>query len=203
MPIENSLQFAAALSKNGVPFEISMRLTDTSAAAAPDANAAQAGSRHRPPSWGVQLRITAPEPVDAVIRVRVPAWVADDPIITLDGWAVSAEAADGFLSLQGTWTNSTVDLTLPTAIQAVAIPDEPGTVAFLNGPVVLAGECDFETTLVGNDPAALLVPDNERQWGEWLQGFRTVGQDRAIRFRPLNELVDQRYCVYFPTAQVG
>ena len=185
----------------GVPVEISMRLTDTAAAAAPDANAARAGSRHRPQSWGVQLRITAPEPVEAVVRVRIPAWIADDPVVTLDGRAVSA-AADGYLSLQGPWVDSTVAITLPTAVHTVAIPDEPGTVAFMNGPVVLAGECDFETTLVGDDPAALLVPDNERQWGEWLQGFRTVGQDRAIRFRPLNEIVDQRYCVYFPTVQV-
>jgi hypothetical protein len=69
--------------------------------------------------------------------------------------------------------------------------------------VVLAGECNEEPTLIGDDPAALLVPDNERQWGEWLQGFRSVGQRRSIRFRPLHEIVDQPYCVYFPTLPIG
>jgi DUF1680 family protein len=187
----------------GTPFEIAMDLTDTTAAAAPYANAAQAGSRHRPQSWGVRLRVTAAQPVEAALRVRVPDWVAGEPVVTVDGQPVSVRPEDGFIVLRSTWTDSTIDLTLPTEVRAVPIPDEPGTVAFLNGPVVLAGECDEEPTLIGDDPAALLVPDNERQWGEWLQGFRSVGQRRSIRFRPLHEIVDQPYCVYFPTLPIG
>lgn len=187
----------------GVPFQVGLRLTDTTVAAAPNANAALAGSRHRPQSWGVELRVTAADPVEATLRIRVPDWVAQEPVVEVDGEPRAVEVSDGFISLSSTWSDATVAVTLPTAVRAVAIPDEPGTVAFLNGPVVLAGECDHEVTLVGSDPLALLAPDNERQWGEWLQGFRTVGQARSIRFRPLNEIVDQPYSVYFPVMPVG
>ena len=31
-------------------------------------------------------------------------------------------------------------------------------------------------------PTEILVPDNEREWGNWLQGYRTVGQESSIRF---------------------
>jgi uncharacterized protein len=43
-----------------------------------------------------------------------------------------------------------------------------------------------------------LTPDNEREWANWRPGYRTVGQDRDLRFLPLYEVVDQRYTVYFP-----
>ena len=44
----------------------------------------------------------------------------------------------------------------------------------------------------------ILVPDNEREWRGWKPGYRTRDQDRGIRFLPLNEIVDERYTVYFP-----
>ena len=66
--------------------------------------------------------------------------------------------------------------------------------------VVLAGLCDEERALVGDarQPEALLVPDNEREWGIWLPGYRAVGQQRGLRFRPLHAIVDEPYTVYFP-----
>lgn len=187
-------------SVDDVPITIAMRLKDTTVAASPDANAAQAGSRHRPASWGISLHVTAATPVRATLRLRIPEWVAGPPTIAVDGESVEVGIDDGFAVLDRTWRDSAVDLTLPTALRTAAIPDEPGTVAFLDGPVVLAGECDHELTLVGDpgEPEALLVPDDERQWGEWLRTYRTVGQARSIRFRPLNEIVDQPYTVYFP-----
>ena len=39
-------------------------------------------------------------------------------------------------------------------------------------------------------PSEMLVPDNEREWGTWLQGYRTAGQESSIRFKPLYEIVD-------------
>ncbi|MFN2131179.1 MAG: hypothetical protein ACK2VD_11685, partial [Anaerolineae bacterium] len=71
---------------------------------------------------------------------------------------------------------------------------------FMDGPVVLAGLCDEERTLYGDvsDPASLLVPDNEREWGTWLGGYRVRNQPRGLRFLPLYEVTDQHYAVYFP-----
>ena len=52
-------------------------------------------------------------------------------------------------------------------------------------------------------PETLLVPDHEREWGAWKSWYRTVGQDRGIRFVPLFEVTDERYTVYFPVRDKG
>ena len=72
----------------------------------------------------------------------------------------------------------------------------------LDGPIVLAGLCSEERTLVGDprDPSTFLAPDNEREWWRWLGGYRTVGQSRGIRFLPLFEVTEEPYTVYFPVA---
>ncbi len=67
--------------------------------------------------------------------------------------------------------------------------------AFLDGPVVLAAVDAGEVTLSGT-PDTLLVPDNEREWGAWLGGYRTVNQNPNVRFVPLNTITDQAYTVY-------
>jgi hypothetical protein len=43
-----------------------------------------------------------------------------------------------------------------------------------------------------------LAPDNEREWSEWLGGYRTINQGRNFRLVPLNAVTDQTYTVYFP-----
>jgi hypothetical protein len=47
------------------------------------------------------------------------------------------------------------------------------------------------------------VPDNEKEWWRWLGGWRTVGQERGIRFVPLFEVTDEAYTVYFPVEPAG
>ncbi len=44
----------------------------------------------------------------------------------------------------------------------------------------------------------MFVPDDERQWGQWLRGYRARGQERGLRMVPLHEVRDEHYAVYFP-----
>jgi hypothetical protein len=46
--------------------------------------------------------------------------------------------------------------------------------------------------------SSILVPDGEREWTVWLRGYRAVGQERGLRFKPLYEVTDEPYTVYFP-----
>ena len=110
------------------------------------------------------------------------------------------EHVEGALIINHPGVRTSVDIAFPFALRAVPIPDEPATVAFAEGPVVLAGLVDREVSLDGDasSAASLLAPDNERQWTEWLRGYRTVGQSSAIRFRPVHEIVDEPYSLYFP-----
>jgi len=105
-----------------------------------------------------------------------------------------------FLSVKREWSQDRVQIILPMSLSVHRIPDAPDMVAFLDGPLVLAGICDEERLLHADreHPESILVPDNEREWGYWLQGYRVKGQERGLRFRPLFMVTDETYTVYFP-----
>lgn len=184
---------------------VTVRLTDDSVPGAADANAARAGYRHRPDFWQVALAVTCAKPAEFALRLRLPAWLAgparlwinDKPVAQAD-----AQREPGFLVLRRRWDKDLLRLELPKRVSVSPIPDEPRTVAFMDGPVVLAGLCGTESTLTWEGrggPESLLVPDNERQWGTWLRAWRTRGQAQSVRFKPLFEVTDEPYTVYFPT----
>jgi uncharacterized protein len=137
--------------------------------------------------------------VDFTLRVRIPWWAGAAAEVRLGGEVHSAPASS-FLPLARTWHRDAVTVRLPRRLVAEELPGRPGTVAFVDGPVVLAGLCDEERTLRGDpaDPLSLLAPDDEREWDRWNARFRTVGQQRNLRFVPLHEVTDERYTVYFP-----
>jgi len=156
----------------------------------------------RPDAWNVALTVQCDPPREFDVRLRLPGWLAGDAILTVDGVAETLPASGpGFHTLRRLWSGSTsIHLSLPKALTACPIPDAPEMVAFMEGPIVLAGLCDEERALVGDPakPETILAPANEREWGVWLNNWRTVHQDRRLDFKPLYEIIDQRYTVYFP-----
>ncbi len=174
---------------------------DQQATGAADNNASAAGSRHRPDRISVRLTVNCSAPVEFALKLRIPGWVTKKPILKLNGKPQPVLGKrPGFCVIRRRWHQDSIQLELPKGLTICAIPDEPDTVAFLDGPVALAGLCDREITLYGDKarPDTILKPDNERQWGTWLSGYRTVGQPANINLRPLYEIVDEPYTVYFP-----
>ena len=111
-----------------------------------------------------------------------------------------SQNASVFKTIRRTWHQDMITLELPKRLHSCSIPDASDMVAFMDGPVVLAGLCSEEYRLVGNkdEPSSMLVPTNERKWGSWLRDFRTKDQFRGIKFIPLFDVVDEIYTVYFP-----
>jgi uncharacterized protein len=176
---------------------VRVEVLDNAGYVGPDSNAGEAGDAHRPSASRLRVEITSEEAVAQRVRVRIPEWSAGEPALA-GGERVTRENGAFVVAHPGGRTS--VDFAFPFTVRAVPIPDEPSTVAFVEGPVVLAGLVDREVSLRGDASAAasLLTADNERQWTQWLRGYRTVGQPTAIRFRPLHEIVDEPYSLYFP-----
>jgi uncharacterized protein len=164
----------------------------------------QPGAEHRPQCLAMDLDIACSQPVEFTLQLRLPWWLAGEARVTVNGdlQAVSS-ARSSFTAVRRTWSGDRVHVELPKALTACPLPDRPDTYAFLDGPVVLAGLCDQERRLQGDvtRPESLLVPDNEREWANWLPGYRAAGQDLGLRFRPLYEITDERYTVYFPVGR--
>ena len=160
-----------------------------------------AGSRHRPNQWVVEFTVTAEKPSEFALTFRLPWWLSGKATLAVNGEEQAIQSKPSTLvRVRRVWKNEQIRLTLPKALAAEPLPDRPDTVAFLDGPVVLAGLTAEERTLYGNkdDPQTLLAPDNEREWATWLGGYRTVNQDFGMRLAPLYTITDERYTVYFP-----
>jgi DUF1680 family protein len=179
---------------------------------------------HRPRADAYRVHVRADQPGEFALKLRIPWWVDGKAELTVNGEKVESTDPGGFASLRRRWADDVVEVRLPRRLTAEELPGEPETVAFMDGPVVLAGlnpggealartlypvEKTFRRphnyvvdgpTLTGDagKPAALLVPDNEREWIFWQGSYRTVGQPNNMRFVPLHEIRDEVYTVYFP-----
>jgi DUF1680 family protein len=190
---------------NGILVTLALAMDDRSSGLAPD-NSSADGDRHRPSCWAIDIAVSCRDAVRFSLQLRMPWWLSGKARITVNGTPEEATAGpSSFHRMTRIWKQDTIHLELPKSVTCCPIPDEPDTVAFLDGPVVLAGLCSEERLLAGgkDNPSSFLVPDNEREWSRWLSGYRTVGQQRGLRFRPLHEIVDEPYTVYFPTKGDG
>ncbi|MCX7683358.1 MAG: glycoside hydrolase family 127 protein, partial [Anaerolineae bacterium] len=159
------------------------------------------GAVHRPQRWVVALAVRCVQPATFTLKLRLPWWLGGQAQVTVNGDPVPVSVGPStFVEVRRTWQEDTVRVVLPKALSACPLPDEPDTVAFMDGPVVLAGLCDEERVLYGDKerPETILAPDNEREWWFWRPGYRARNQERGLRFAPLYEIRDERYTVYFP-----
>jgi DUF1680 family protein len=183
---------------DGTPVTITQNLnTEASTARPRDSD----GSVHRPQRRVIELSVRCERPVSFALKLRLPWWMAGQASVLVNGQPEGVSTGpSSFCAVRQTWQEDTVRVELPTALWTCPLPDEPDTVAFMDGPVALAGLCSEERVLHGDrdDPKTMLTPDNEREWGMWTLGYRTRGQERGFRFVPLYEVQDEPYTVYFP-----
>lgn len=155
----------------------------------------------RPQSITFNLAIKAEHPVDFALDIRLPWWLKGTPVVTVNGTPEEiANQPSSYYRIKRTWNQDEIRVELPKRLTTEPLADMPDTVAFMDGPVVLAGLCDEERALYGDPdyPETILTPDNEREWIWWRPGYRTINQEQGLRFLPLYEIRDQRYTVYFP-----
>jgi len=155
---------------------------------------------HRPRSWTFKVTVACEQPADFTLSLRKPAWLTAPMAVWIGSQRVPVTSGTGYEGVRRTWSNQTVFVELPVGLRAEPLPDEPTTVAFLDGPVVLAGLCDRERALYGSPESAaeLLRPNADGDGYPWGAGYRTVGQPEGIRLVPLHTVADEPYSIYFP-----
>lgn len=147
------------------------------------------------------LAIAAEAACQLTIRIRVPWWHQGETGLTINGKAHTPTIEDGFVCITREWQDDTVCVEFGKRITTEALPDRPDTVAFLFGPLVLAGIHDDGHCLrvaQGQAPETLLAHAEEREWAKWRDTFQAAQPDRTIQFVPLNQVGYEPYSVYFP-----
>lgn len=148
----------------------------------------------------MRCRIEAEKEIRCTLKIRIPWWASGGMTVSIDNKTVEYTNSNGYMIIDRVWENNSVVFSIPMKITCWPLPDEPHTVAFMEGPVVLAGLVDDERLVHGdiNYPETMLEKMHERQWSDWMTLYKTKGQMNGFYFKPLKYIGNQRYTVYFP-----
>ena len=173
-----------------------------------------------PESPVTDFALAVKRPVRATLNVRQPGWCSG-MAVRVNGrrWNAGA-AATGYVAIDREWRQGDrVQVTLPMTLRAEPLPGTTDMVAFLYGPIVLAGRFGREGLAPGNQ---IIV--NERESGSMLKAdveipvlagdaatlptrirqdphqpltFRTAGRPRDVELAPYFRLAHERYNLYW------
>ncbi len=154
----------------------------------------------RPGYSKINFEVWAKQPVTFPMKFRIPWWAKGNVEIAVNGERVDYTIEEQFAVVTRQWGEDVIVLTIPKGITCWPLPDEKDTVAFLDGPVLLAGLVSEERTLFGDvsHPETLIKACHERQWIQWMPGYKTVNQQRGFYLKPIKDIGKERYTVYFP-----
>lgn len=184
---------------NGVKVCVRQEVTDTTGDYMA-INSISSTIQNKPDSLPMSYYISALQPVNYMIRFRMPWWLKGEVEIFINGKKFEYKTDQNYAVVQREWYQDKVEVKFPKGIICWPLPDEPETVAFMDGPVVLAGIVPEERTLFGdiNHPETMIKPFHERQWSEWMPTYKTTRQLKGFYFKPLKDIGNQAYTVYFP-----
>ena len=161
------------------------------------------------------LTIHSARPVHFALRVRAPYW-STAIALRVNGKEEKATATNGYLVLERSWQpGDRIEVSLPMRLHASPLPGNPSMQATMYGPLVLAG-------LMGRDGlTAEMIYGNEgpshggrftdagaprieaskgvawvEKAGEALH-FKTAGQQAGMELKPLYQVLDERYTIYW------
>lgn len=152
--------------------------------------------------WYIKLTVRTEKPEKFTLSLRVPEWVKGEPVVSMNGENVNTAAENGFIDIDRTWENDTVNIYFPSALTVSTLPDMPQLTAFSEGPVVLAGLCEKDCGIyMDNDApesAVTYVTEHTYSTFPWQQSvYRTINQPENFDLIPVYDVTDEKYTVYF------
>ncbi len=168
---------------------------------------------------GTKLTVVAAQPADIAIHLRIPYWVQGGGV-KVNGRPLPVFASpSSYLMLRGPWKNGdTIELSLPLGLHSSLMPDDETIQAPMYGPLVLAARHEevprdrwygnigpFERRGPGfvppPMPGATGKLDDATTWvepaGNEPLTFRTTGAATPATLVPMNQIVHERYDVYW------
>lgn len=150
--------------------------------------------------WLLKFSVKCDKPVRFTLSLRVPEW-AKGVVLEVNGKNTAAPVKDGWLDITADWQNDSVQVFFPSELRAETLPDMPELMAVVDGPIVLAGITGSDCGITGADKLnEQFMPQMEHTYGTfpWRQNsWRTRNQPQSVMFRPLYEVTDEEYTVYF------
>jgi len=169
-----------------------------------------------PQEQGMKLTVLTDSP-DIALNVRIPYWTQGGSV-KVNGRTLPVFAnPSSYLTLRGPWkAGDTIEFSFPMGLHVHPMPDDHTIQAAMYGPLVLAGKLDEVTPKMmfgdygpkGNVPT---VPDIQTKKGdvaEWVvpedekaMKFKATAQTKEIELVPLNQVLQNKYVVYWKVNQ--
>ena len=151
--------------------------------------------------WQIKFEVNSNNK-DIQIAFRIPQWCNNEPLILLNGEKIKLNVKDNYVSINRKWNNDCVEIIFNPSVRAVPLPGDETLVAFMEGPIVLAGLTDEDCGIKFSENN---MTDSFKQLSEhiyssfsWKQSnYITKNQVKNITFKPLYEIQDETYTVYF------
>jgi DUF1680 family protein len=179
-----------------------------------------------PEEHSTRLTVHTDKPVDLALRVRVPCWANHGVSAQLNAEPLKAETNPAsYLVIRRTWQDGDqLEVTMPMTLYTNPMPDDSTLVAFMYGPLVLAGKLGgegltqemtyttenwyrFPRDQIAQAPMFVVDSDHLNDWIKPVEGepltFRTEGQTRDVTLVPYHRLFGERYAVYWRVYKRG
>lgn len=141
----------------------------------------------------VQIQVSASQPKDYLIYVRIPAWASPDPVLSVNGQRIAEPVQPGtFAAVRRTWKDGDrIELELPMPLRLEPVDaNHPNLVALLQGPLVLFAVADAQPSF---EKAALLRAKASNNAGDWTA---QSADGRSVTMRPFMNIDKESYSTY-------
>jgi uncharacterized protein len=178
-----------------------------------------------PDEASTAITLRCAQPTRLILNVRVPGWARQGVELRVNDDVLAVKAVPGsYAAVERTWSDGdTLQMTVPMALGVSPMPDDPELMAFMMGPIVLAGITepdsiglphiipvggDFpENDCIANHDYFLSDPTRLENWFKPVSGqtftFKAQAQDEAYTFIPFHRITGERYGVYWVVTEAG
>jgi DUF1680 family protein len=154
----------------------------------------------------IRFTVNTIKPLSFPLRIRKPGWCGS----AIRAWindietAVATDAA-GFLVFDRTWRNGDrLRIDMPMRLYTEPMPDNPRRIAFLYGPLVLAGRLGrempdpvFGTPVIMTDRQDITDSVIRDQKDPLQFRWQGLGKPHDVSLSPFHEVYDEYYSVYW------
>jgi hypothetical protein len=141
----------------------------------------------------IAIQVSASQPTEFTLYVRIPAWATPRPMIMVNGVAVGQVQPGTFVPLRNAWKNGDrVEIELPMALRLEPVDvNHPNLVALVQGPLVLMAVA--ETQPAFNEKSLLQARPVNNSAGDWTADATDGSQ---VTMRPFMRIDKESYSTY-------
>lgn len=142
----------------------------------------------------IQVQVSASQPIEYTLYVRIPGWAKPDPIVIVNGKRLTSAVEPGtFAAIRNTWKDGDrveIELPMPLHLEAVDV-NHPSLVALLHGPMVLMAVADAQPAF--DEQSLLQAKPASGSPGDWTAAS---GDGSAVSMRPFMNIDKESYSTY-------